>query len=132
MATCPECGGRLAPLRPLLGRPWGAIGCRWCRALLLPAPGLRLVIWLALGLAGGAGSAWLLRRFADDPPLFLTVVVAIGWGGVAVIGWLAESLLPLRTLIPRDSRRARGAPDESAGADAKRSGHSAQQSTKEP
>ncbi len=116
MAICPECGGRLTPLRPLFTSPWRNIGCRWCRATLAPSYAARWGRDMTLLAALLGFSAWIWFRFRNDPVLFVGVALVLGWLALLVLGWLAESLFPLRTIVPRDSRRFRRS-DTSPGQD---------------
>lgn len=104
MATCPECGGRLIPLRPLFTLPWRNIKCRWCRAVLAMSRGARWIRDIAVFFAGIGFSAWLWSRFRQDPPVFVGVAFVLGWAALVFVGWLAEAVFPLRTIIPRDAR----------------------------
>ena len=104
MASCPECGGRLIPLRPLLTLPWRNIKCRWCRAVLAMSPGARWIRDICLFFAGTGFTFWLLARFRQDPPVFVGVAFVLGWAALLFLGWLAEAVFPLRTIVPRDAR----------------------------
>lgn len=104
MATCPECGGRLFPLRPgSLILPREAVRCRWCRALLAVPAWLRAAILSGL-LLFSFGVALVRPSGAGGeaaPRLLIAAAIATA---AAVLAWLIGSCAPLRTLRPRDHR----------------------------
>ena len=104
MALCPECGGRLGPVRLFRWRPRDPIQCPWCRSHLAIR---RWVRWLCDGLLVGGGStavAWSVTRYLDSgSDIFLFWGLGAGLLVLAVAG-IIETAVPLETRVPRDFR----------------------------
>ncbi|RMG43154.1 MAG: hypothetical protein D6718_12845 [Acidobacteria bacterium] len=102
MATCPECGGRLFPVRPAaLVLPREGVCCRWCRALLR-LPWTWRAAWLGALVLALAAAAYAAFRVPAGPARLLWLAGLAA--GVPLAAWLAGSCLPLATVRPRDYR----------------------------
>lgn len=104
MASCPECGGRVG-FRPLLRKaPWEEILCPWCRAGIALPRWWRRLRNLLLTLAGATATTLAIAAWVESgDTLHLILLGAVIF---LVLGLLlaAESLVPLRTIVPRGMR----------------------------
>jgi hypothetical protein len=103
----------MSPARFLSGRRH-SVPCRWCGARVrIPAwfSVLRSVLVIGFATAGGV----VLTSRAMDSGDSLDYAAAVSFVAIVVLlGWLAEGLAPLETIVPRGVapwRRRRGAPN---------------------